>query len=1342
MRSNVARASGKESPGFSHGENVNKVGKAFHSPKDMLQWQYRSILEELNELQRHASDSTCPCVLADHGEYCLQKHALGLHTLAKETSAMDESNLDMLEQLADEALAQHTALKDRIVCGKQHKDEKDTVDWARQWRKKLEPLYYSCSVKKAKVKEPVATEDVKASGVVINLPDAGTFKQVAGLKEPLYIKAYFHNPDKKSEFIFMPSLLDTGSARSGITSDMAEEIGLKPLSKQPRRLADGTRGEGDVARCLLKIGKVTLPSIIWIDLGEPIIGHDDLQVRGFMSGEKIIELAEEAKDVKALFGTETVKLAHMFPANLAVSNNPKTGFIQIPAVVDTGGDLTRLPMPLVEKLKLKRVEGHPLERVYDGIKWQLWPVFECYTRVKGRQTPDLIWGIGTAFAIGAHTLELLHFVVNPMIGKLEPRKPAPRSGLAIGEDTYQKFHAPVSAEEVKALFAQAPPLTVSGTCLPNKTCGFAVAEAEKIIRQQKKVKGEAVTAEDVARVFSEKYRRNINRNSLTFETQESDFTLSKEEIKTSSKIQKYHKLGQEMSQKYNGNLTETVYGEDLDFLGNDNLAGDSFDRGFKGKSLPDVEIGWRYGAAPESGYSMNFKENIPERGVSMMASKDKLGNLSQTQDLMSRVFLEVSGRDIYVYRGFRFGNGSDGEPILKIISHLETIKKEVLSDKTAEIAPKETAKEVVQPVQARMFAPRRISKAEWERILKYQLPLLPTEPMPKEVAIPLPSTPVPAGKGKFALFGFQQECVAWLKGRSFALLADEMGLGKSQPIDSHLLTPSGWVEMGAIKLGDEVYGSDGKSHEVLGVYPQGEIDVYRVTFTDGSIVDCSLDHLWTVNSALRKYQGYSARTFTLKEIIEHGLKDANGNTEFFVSMVLPIQFNERDLPLHPYVLGVLLGDGYLAGGTILISTADVEILDKVAVLLPVGMKLVHKSEYDYRVVTPGSSGSITNPVKNIIKDLALRVVSSGKFIPEQYKYSSVSQRLDLLRGLMDTDGYVSKDGIVVQFSSVSEKLADDVQFIVESLGGKATKSSKIPSYSYKGEKRRGKLSYTLNISMTEMPFSLKRKADLVKPRTKYLPFRGIEKVEKIGTKPCQCVAVDSADQLYVTDHCVLTHNTPQGIHWGAERRPALVVVPAALTLNWQREIKEMWRPDDSVLVLDGKVDLPSKLPDWTILSYGMLNHYLRKLRRAGFRAIIIDEAHLVKNQDTQRTRNILNLVAPVDPEPTDKPIPNRLAVTGTPIVNRPIELFPLLVFLGVKPRDDYKDFLENYTSYIVVKGRMVFKGAKNLRQLHDSLKPFMLRRMKKDVLKQLPPKLNTPLFVPITNASEYREAEG
>ena len=238
--------------------------------------------------------------------------------------------------------------------------------------------------------------------------------------------------------------------------------------------------------------------------------------------------------------------------------------------------------------------------------------------------------------------------------------------------------------------------------------------------------------------------------------------------------------------------------------------------------------------------------------------------------------------------------------------------------------------------------------------------------------------------------------------------------------------------------------------------------------------------------------------------------------------------------------------------------------------------------------------------------------------------------------------------------------------------------------------------------------------------------------------------------------------TNQAIFWASDNLPALIVVPAAVVWNWHKEITTMWRPGDTALVLDGKMAVPETLPQWTIVSYNGLEKYLPELKTSGFKSLVIDEAHNIKNLAAQRTKNIIELVEPSEQEqlrradlqgdkeevkylqqriPLLKPIKNRLAVTGTPVLNRPIELFALLRFLGVKKQEDYRDFMEKYTEHKNMRGRLIWTGAKNLDLLNKELQPFMLRRMKKDVLKDLPPKTNTAMFVPISNAKEYREAE-
>lgn len=231
--------------------------KEFKSPSAMLQWQWRSMIEELNELQRHASDPTCPCVLADSGEYCLQKHALGLHTLAKETIAMAPEHTEMLEELAEESLDQHNLLNERIVCGKPSTDERDTVVWSRQWRKKLEQLYYrqGCKIKVAGMKQDL---------------EVGK----ADMKNHTYIEAIVSHGNKSKKIKF---LVDTGASMSHITQQDIEELGLIYAGSTPVSGTDSTNVKKAYVGMLDYDGIKTLE--FFMPSNTPLIGVMTLESR-------------------------------------------------------------------------------------------------------------------------------------------------------------------------------------------------------------------------------------------------------------------------------------------------------------------------------------------------------------------------------------------------------------------------------------------------------------------------------------------------------------------------------------------------------------------------------------------------------------------------------------------------------------------------------------------------------------------------------------------------------------------------------------------------------------------------------------------------------------------------------------------------------------------------------------------------------------------------------------------------------------------------------------------------------------------------------------------------------
>jgi hypothetical protein len=162
--------------------------------------------------------------------------------------------------------------------------------------------------------------------------------------------------------------------------------------------------------------------------------------------------------------------------------------------------------------------------------------------------------------------------------------------------------------------------------------------------------------------------------------------------------------------------------------------------------------------------------------------------------------------------------------------------------------------------------------------------------------------------------------------------------------------------------------------------------------------------------------------------------------------------------------------------------------------------------------------------------------SNSKFIPQIYKLGSIKQRIELLQGLLDTDGYISKNGSVF-FYTVSDQLASDVVEIVNSLGGIVKSSVKYPKYTYRGEVRNGQKCNVLCICLPNniMPFKLERKMLLVKDRIKYFPTRYISDIIEVGQKECQCISVDAPDSLYVTDNFILTHNTLLAVAVGLEK---------------------------------------------------------------------------------------------------------------------------------------------------------------------------------------------------------------
>jgi len=359
------------------------------------------------------------------------------------------------------------------------------------------------------------------------------------------------------------------------------------------------------------------------------------------------------------------------------------------------------------------------------------------------------------------------------------------------------------------------------------------------------------------------------------------------------------------------------------------------------------------------------------------------------------------------------------------------------------------------------------------------------------------------------------------------------GVGKAQNVSEPILTPTGWTEIGNIKLGDKIIGSDGNEQYVIGVYPQGQRPIYKIEFTDDTHTFCDAEHLWyvnTLNMRTRKTRiknvnnyapNYGYKVIKTSDMLVDIKK--RGRYNYRLPIVNPINFNEKDILINPYLLGILLGDGYLsAKDSITLSTKDDEIFDNIYNLnLHTSFSEYHRDTKTIKVVR----------IKNVIKPHLthyglLGMKSDQKFIPKDYIFNSVNNRLELLRGLMDTDGYADKRGCC-QFTTVSEQLAKDVREIVLSLGGTAKIKTKIPKYKYKGEVKDGKMAYTVTISFANniVPFKLLRKVNRFVKRKKYIEQKYIKSINYSHDEEAVCIKVSNPDELYVTRDYVLTHNT-------------------------------------------------------------------------------------------------------------------------------------------------------------------------------------------------------------------------
>lgn len=377
------------------------------------------------------------------------------------------------------------------------------------------------------------------------------------------------------------------------------------------------------------------------------------------------------------------------------------------------------------------------------------------------------------------------------------------------------------------------------------------------------------------------------------------------------------------------------------------------------------------------------------------------------------------------------------------------------------------------------------------------------------------------------------------------------GSSKAQPLYSKLLTPKGYINMGDVKIGDEVFGEDGKPHKVLGVFPQGKKDVYEITFSDGSKCRCSDEHLWNVTIRNRKNM-----VITLKELLNMQLnaklwhkKDGKYYNKWLIDIPItqPLDFAEKEVKIDPYVLGVILSGGSISQSTICISNSEIDIITKVDELLRLDNfslsveedKLTHYIEDDIlnkdmsRVNT--KKGIFNHRMKQYLYDYdLLGKLPHEKFIPKEYLINSKNIRLSILQGILDADGTVN--GNKISIATPSRQLAEDISFLVQSFGGTATIVENNAGYKTNNNYIQYKNSFEVYIKLPidVIPLTSYKHLKRYNNIRNTTCYRKIRRIDYIGKEECQCILVDNPTHLYLTDNMIVTHNTISSIYYACQ----------------------------------------------------------------------------------------------------------------------------------------------------------------------------------------------------------------
>lgn len=345
--------------------------------------------------------------------------------------------------------------------------------------------------------------------------------------------------------------------------------------------------------------------------------------------------------------------------------------------------------------------------------------------------------------------------------------------------------------------------------------------------------------------------------------------------------------------------------------------------------------------------------------------------------------------------------------------------------------------------------------------------------------------------------------------------------GKEVALDTPIITPTGYSTMGDVKVGDTIFDEEGNPCHVTYKTPIDYTPVsYEITFSDGEKIKACKDHNWYVDS----WRSNKYKVMTTQEILDSGYfterKNGYINLRYCVPLPKPLKFKKKKLPVDPYDFGVWLGDGSYSSAYVCFNGDDMDEMLSYMSTQPIS-KRKEKDKNCYL-----ANLSLRSDFGKFLKEYDFK--NKGKYIPKEFLINSVENRLALLQGLMDTDGYVNQNkkngSVMCEITQKNDNIADGICFLLDSFGIKYNNVIKVPTIN--GVKKNPVHRISFNADKTFPVFRLKRKLNMLPEHKGKADVKYIKDIKPIDPVPMQCITVDSPNHLYLAGkHNTVTHNT-------------------------------------------------------------------------------------------------------------------------------------------------------------------------------------------------------------------------